>query len=115
MYLKGISTGDFEETLQALLGEDAKGLSPNVVVRLKIQWGQEYDEWSHRDLSEKPYVYIWADGIYANVRLEDEENRRQCMLVLMCATADGHKELIAVVDGYRESEQSWREVLLDMK
>ena len=90
-------------------------MSPNVVVRLKEQWGQEYDEWNRRDLSEKPYVYIWADGIHANVRLEDEGNRRQCMLVIMGATVDGHKELIAVADGYRESEQSWREVLLDLK
>ncbi len=79
LYLKGISTGDFQEALQALLGEDAKGLSPNVVVRLKEQWGQEYDEWNRRDLSEKQYVYIWADGIHVNVRLEDKENQRQCI------------------------------------
>ncbi len=115
LYLKGISTGDFQEALQALLGEDAKGLGPNVIVRLKEQWGQEYDQWSRRDLSDKQYVYIWADGIHANVRLEDEENQRQCMLVLMGATPDGHKELIAVVDGYRESEQSWYELLIGLK
>jgi len=115
LYLKGISTGDFQEALQCLLGEEARGLSANVIVRLKEQWGQEYDEWSRRDLSDKQYVYFWADGIYANVRLEDAENQRQCLLVLMGATADGHKELIAVVDGYRESEQSWYELLLDLK
>jgi transposase-like protein len=115
LYLKGISTGDFSEALQALLGEDAKGLSPNVIVRLKEQWCQEYDEWSRRDLSDKQYVYVWADGIHANVRLETPENRRQCLLVLMGATADGHKELIAVIDGYRESEQSWYELLIGLK
>jgi len=115
LYLKGISTGDFAEALQALLGEDAKGLSANVVVRLKEKWGSEYDEWNRRDLSDKPYVYVWADGIHVNVRLEDEANQRQCILVLMGATADGHKELIAVQDGYRESEQSWSELLIDLK
>lgn len=115
LYLKGISTGDFSEALQALLGKDAKGLSANVIVRLKEQWCHEYDEWSRRDLSDKQYVYVWADGIHANVRLETPENRRQCLLVLMGATADGHKELIAVLDGYRESEQSWYELLIDLK
>jgi len=107
LYLKGISTGDFGEALQALVGEDARALSANVVVRLKHQWGREYDEWSRRDLSEKQYVYVWADGIHVNVRLEEEANQRQCLLVLIGATADGEKELITVVDGYRESEQSW--------
>ena len=115
LYLKGISTGDFQEALQALLGEDAKGLSPNVVVRLKEHWGREYDEWNRRDLSDKQYVYVWADGIHVNVRLEDVENQRQCILVLMGATPDGTKELIAVQDGYRESEPSWSELLLDLK
>jgi transposase-like protein len=115
LYLKGISTGDFQEALQSLLGEDAKGLSPNVVVRLKEQWGTEYDEWSRRDLSEKQYIYVWADGIHVNVRLENPENPRQCILVLMGATADGRKELIAVIDGVRESEQSWYELLIDLK
>ncbi len=115
LYLKGISTGDFQEALQSLLGEDAKGISSNVVVRLKEKWGREYEEWSRRDLSNKQYVYFWADGVYANVRLEDEANQRQCMLVLMGATADGRKELIAVVDGYRESKQSWYELLVDLK
>jgi transposase-like protein len=115
LYLKGISTGDFQEALQSLLGADAKGISANVIVRLKEKWGQEYDEWSRRDISDKRYVYIWADGIHANVRLEDEANQRQCMLVVMGATPDGRKELIAVVDGYRESEQSWYELLIDLK
>jgi len=115
LYLKGISTGDFREALQSLLGENAKGLSPNVIVGLKEKWSKEYEQWSRRDLSDKEYVYIWADGIHVNVRLEDPETKRQCMLVLMGATADGKKELIAVVDGYRESEQSWRELLVGLK
>jgi putative transposase len=115
LYLKGISTGDFSEALQCLVGEDARGLSPNVIVSLKEQWSREYEEWSKRDLSEKQYVYFWADGIHTKIRLEDEANQQQCMLVLMGATEDGKKELIAVVDGYRESEQSWCELLLDLK
>jgi putative transposase len=115
LYLKGISTGDFTEALQALVGEDAPALSPNVVVRLTGRWSQEYDAWSRRDLSDRQYVYVWADGIHVNVRLENEANQRQCLLVLMGATADGLKELIAVVDGYRESEQSWYELLLDLR
>lgn len=115
LYLKGVSTGDFGEALQSLLGEHAKGLSPNVVVRLKEQWGEEYDEWNRRDLSAKKYIYVWADGIHAKVRLEDDANKKQCILVLMGATADGKKELIAVSDGYRESEQSWSELLLSLK
>ena len=115
LYLKGISTGDFSEALQSLLGADAPGLSPNVIVRLKEKWGQEYDQWNRRDLSERAYVYIWADGIHVNVRLENEANQRQCLLVLMGATVDGQKELVAVVDGYRESEQSWYELLVDLK
>jgi putative transposase len=115
LYLKGISTGDFSEALQTLLGEQAKGLSPNVIVRLKEQWTAEYEEWNRRDLTGKQYVYIWADGIYVNIRLEDTENKRQCLLVVMGGTADGHKELLAVMDGYRESEQSWHELLIDLK
>ena len=115
LYLKGISTGDFTEALQALVGEDAPALSPNVIVRLTSQWSQEYEVWSGRDLSDKQYVYVWADGIHVNVRLENEANQRQCLLVLMGATPAGHKELIAVVDGYRESEQSWYELLIDLK
>ena len=115
LYLMGISTGDFSEALHALLGEAAKGLSANVIVRLKEKWSQEYADWNRRDLSGKQYVYFWADGVYVNVRLEEKENQRQCMLVLMGATAEGHKELIAVQDGYRESKQSWYELLIDLK
>ena len=112
LYLKGISTGDMGEALQALVGEDAKALGGDVVMRLTRQWTQEYEEWRKRDLSDNEYVYLWADGVYFNVRLDEE---RQCILVIMGATKDGHKELLAVVDGYRESTQSWREVLLDLK
>ena len=112
LYLKGISTNDFPEALQSLLGAGAKGLSASTITRLKSVWEDEYAEWSKRSLTGKRYVYLWADGIYCNVRLEDD---RQCLLVLMGATADGTKELIAVVDGVRESELSWKEVLLDLK
>jgi transposase-like protein len=112
LYLRGISTGDFQPALEALLGENAKGLSPNVIVRLKEKWFQELEEWNRRDLSQTEYVYVWADGVYFNIRLEDE---RQCILVLMGATADGTKELIAVQDGFRESEQSWSELMRDVK
>jgi putative transposase len=115
LYLKGISTGDFSEALQTLLGEQAKGFSPNVIVRLKEQWTAEYEEWSRRDMTGKQYVYIWADGIHVNVRLEDTENKKQCLLVIMGATAEGHKELVAVMDGYRESTQSWTELLVDLR
>jgi putative transposase len=115
LYLKGISTGDFSEALQALVGPGAKGLSANVIVRLKESWSVEYDQWMRRDLSGRQYVYVWADGIHAQIRLEDEPNSKQCLLVLMGATADGVKELITVQDGYRESEQSWLELLLDLK
>jgi len=115
LYLKGVSTGDFAEALQSLVGERAAGLSANVVVRLKEQWCVEYEQWSRRNLAGKAYVYVWADGIHAKVRLEDEGNQKQCLLVLMGATADGKKELIAVLDGYRESEQSWSELLLNLK
>ncbi|MFM8285039.1 MAG: IS256 family transposase [Planctomycetaceae bacterium] len=115
LYLKGISTGDFGQALESLIGPSAKGLSPNVVVRLKERWAGEYDEWSRRDLNGKQYVYVWADGIHVRIRLEDPANPKQCLLVLMGATADGQKELIAVIDGVRESKQSWLELLLDLK
>jgi len=115
LYLKGISTGDFSEALQALLGPDAPGLSASTITRLKAGWEQEYNDWSKRSLESKHYVYLWADGVYFNIRLEDPGNSRQCILVLMGATADGKKELIAVADGYRESEQSWYELLQDAK
>jgi putative transposase len=110
LYLKGVSTGDFSEALAALLGPDAPGLSASTVVRLKAVWETEYQGWSQRSLEGKRYVYVWADGIHFNIRLEED---RQCILVLMGATADGHKELIAIADGYRESEQSWKALLLD--
>lgn len=115
LYLKGISTGDFTEALQALLGHQAKGLSATNIVRLKDCWQQEWAGWSKRSLVDKHYVYLWADGIYFNIRLEDPGNNKQCILVLMGATDDGKKELIAIADGYRESAQSWRELLLDIK
>jgi transposase-like protein len=112
LYLKGVSTGDFSEALAALLGPDAKGLSATTVTRLKGLWEQEYQDWSKRSLAGKQYVYVWADGVYFNIRLE---GGRQCILVLLGATADGKKELIAVQDGQRESEQSWKELLLDVQ
>jgi len=115
LYLKGISTGDFTEALSAILGENALGLSANTIVRLKRQWEGEYKEWARRDLSNKHYVYIWADGIYFNVRLEDTANKRQCFLILIGACEDGTKELIAVLDGYRESKLSWMELLSSLK
>ena len=112
MYLKGISTGDFSEALEALLGPHAPGLSATTVVRLKEVWRREYEAWSKRDLSGQRFVYIWADGIYSNVRLDDE---RQCLLVVMGALQDGRKQLLAVHDGFRESELSWQELLEDLK
>jgi putative transposase len=115
LYLKGISTGDFTEALQALLGPQANGLSATNIVRLKECWQQEWGDWSKRSLKDKHYVYIWADGIYFNIRLEDPDNNQQCILVLMGATEEGRKELIAIAEGYRESAQSWRELLLDVK
>jgi putative transposase len=112
LYLKGVSSGDFSEALAALLGPEAKGLSASTVTRLKGLWEQEYQDWSKRSLADKQYVYVWADGVYFNIRLE---GGRQCILVLMGATAEGKKELIAIQDGHRESEQSWKELLLDVK
>jgi putative transposase len=112
LYLKGISTGDFQEALAAILGPECPGLSATTIVRLKAIWEQEYGQWSTRSLAGQEYVYVWADGIHTNIRLEDD---RQCILVLMGATKDGKKELIAMTDGHRESAQSWRELLLDVK
>jgi putative transposase len=112
LYLKGISTSDFQEALGAILGPDCPGLSATTIVRLKSIWEQEYKDWSSRSLEGKEYVYVWADGIHSNIRLEED---RQCLLVLMGATKDGQKELIAMLDGHRESAQSWRELLLDVK
>jgi len=110
--LKGISTGDFQEALSAILGPDCPGLSATTVTRLKTVWEREYHEWSSRSFEGREYVYVWADGIHTNIRLEED---RQCILVLMGATPDGKKELIAMTDGHRESAQSWRELLLDVK
>ena len=115
LYLRGISTGDFSQALEALLGPEASGLSATNIVRLKAVWEKDWSEWSGRSLAGKRYVYFWADGIHFNIRLEDADNNRQCILVIMGATADGTKELIAIADGYRESEQSWMEVLLSLK
>ncbi|MCZ7649498.1 MAG: IS256 family transposase [Planctomycetota bacterium] len=112
LYLKGISTQDFPEALSALLGPQAKGLSANTITRIKDVWASEYASWNRRSLAGKRYVYLWVDGIYFNVRLEED---RSCILVVMGATADGKKELVAVHDGVRESEQSWLEVLTDLK
>ena len=111
LYLKGISAGDFSEVLASLVGVDAKGFSQPVVSKLKHKWKQEHEAWSKRDLSKKRYTYIWVDGIYCNVRMDD----KQCLLVVMGATKSGKKELIAVEGGYRESCQSWRELLLSLK
>jgi transposase-like protein len=112
LYLKGISTGDFEEALAALLGPDAGGLSASTVARLKDAWAHEHARWLKRDLSARRYVYFWADGIHVQARLEDEA---QCLLVIVGATPEGKKELVGLVDGVRESSQSWRELLLDLK
>lgn len=110
LYLRGVSTGDFSESLKHLLGEQAAGLSASTISRLKADWEQDYDKWRQRDLSRKRYVYIWADGIYSHVRMDD----RLCLLVIIGSDEHGKKELIAVVDGYRESADSWKEVLLDL-
>jgi transposase-like protein len=115
LYLKGISTGDFTEALEAILGENAKGLSASTIVRLKKQWEQDFRQWARRDLTGSRYVYFWADGIHFNVRLEDTENKRQCILVIIGARTDGTKELVAVLDGYRESKLSWMELLSSLK
>ena len=107
LYLRGISTGDFQEALAALVGEQATGLSANTISRLKDRWQSEHEQWQQRDLSSKRYVYLWADGVYSNVRQDD----RLCLLVIVGVTEHGHKELVAIEDGYRESEASWLEVL----
>ncbi len=112
LYLKGISTNDFPSALSAILGEGAAGLSATNIVRLKSCWEKDYLEWKSRDLSHKNYVYFWVDGIYFNVRLEDD---RSCILVIIGADKNGNKELVAVNDGFRESKLSWKEMLLDLK
>jgi len=112
LYLKGVSTGDFAEALGALVGPQAAGLSATTITRLMTVWQDEHKAWSRRSLEDKHYVYVWADGIHFNIRLAED---RQCILVLMGATAEGKKELIAVADGHRESEQSWYTLVLDCK
>ena len=112
LYLKGISTGGFSEALASLLGTEARGLSPATISRLKAVWSDEYDQWHRRDLSRKRYLYFWVDGIHCNVRMDSD---KQCLLVIIGATAEGKKELVALEDGYRESEQSWREILMDLQ
>ena len=112
LYIKGISTGDFEEALVALLGKDAGGLSASTVGRLKEAWSEEHRRWSKRDLSAKRYVYFWVDGIHVQARLEDDA---QCLLVIIGATPEGKKELVGLTDGVRESTRSWKELLLDLK
>lgn len=112
LYLKGISTGDFSEALSALLGSEAPGLSANTISRLKQGWKQDYEQWCQRDLSKGRYIYIWIDGIHCQARREDA---RICLLVVIGARADGSKEVLAVEDGYRESEQSWLELLTNLR
>lgn len=113
LYLKGVSSGDFTDALSALLGKDAPGLSASTVTRLKEVWKTDYETWSRRSLAAKRYVYMWVDGIHCNVRLGEDE--RMCLLVVMAATVDGIKELVAVEAGYRESEMSWKSLLLSLR
>lgn len=112
LYLKGISTNDFSECLQHLTGNSMASLSTTTVVRLKEAWSKECQEWSRRSLAGKRYAYMWVDGVHFNIRLEED---RQCILVVMGATHDGTKELVAIADGYRESAQDWKEILIDLK
>ncbi len=112
LYLRGVSTSDMSAALEPILGENAAGLSPANVVRLKEQWETEREQWNKRDLSDKEYVYLWADGIYFNVRLNDD---RPCVLVIVGSLPDGTKELVAISDGERESKLSWKDLLGDLK
>ena len=112
MYLHGISTNNMSEPLEALLGPSGRGVSASTVSRLAELWQKEYAQWNKRSLAEKRYAYFWADGVYFNVRMQDE---RACILVLLGATETGEKEILAITDGYRESEQSWSALLLDVK
>ena len=112
LYLKGISTGDFAEALAALVGKEAPGLSASTIARLKEVWNEEHARWQKHDLSAKRYVYCWADGIYLEARLEEQA---QCILVIIGATLGGKKEIVGFTDGMRESAQSWRDLLLDLK
>ena len=112
LYLKGISSGDFGEALAALVGRDAPGLAASTLTRLKALWWDEYEAWRKRDLSAKAYVYFWADGVYFSPRMDHD---KQCVLVIIGADARGRKDIVGMVDGYRESAQSWAELLLDLK
>jgi putative transposase len=112
LYLKGISTGDFSEALSALLGRAAPGLSAGTISRLKAVWTTEHARWERRSLAKKQYAYLWVDGIHFGVRLEEAN---QCILVIMGATAEGKKELLALADGFRESEASWKALLLSLR
>ena len=112
LYLRGVSTGDFQEALAALLGADAPNLSPGVISRLTADWEKDYDRWQRRDLSARRYVYIWADGVYLQARMEPQA---ECILVIIGATPEGKKELVGFHVGVRESAQSWRELLVDLK
>lgn len=112
LYLRGLSTGDFQEALAALLGKDAPNLSPSVIGRLTGEWQAEYERWQARDLSARHYVYVWADGVYLQARMEDQA---ECILVLIGATPEGKKELVGFQAGVRESTQSWRELLVEIK
>lgn len=111
LYLKGVSTGDFSDALGALIGKDAPGLSSATIGRLKTVWEQDLQVWQKRDLSNKRYVYFWVDGIYSHVRMDD----KQCLLVIIGATEDGKKELVAIDGGFRESDLSWTQLLNDLK
>jgi len=111
LYLKGISTNDFSEALSALVGKDGPGLSAPTISRIKAIWKEDLEKWQKRDLTHKRYVYIWADGVYCNVRLEE----KQCLLVIIGSTEDGKKELLALDSGFRESELSWTDILLDLR
>jgi putative transposase len=112
LYLRGISTGDFQEALAALLGRDAPNLSHSVIARLSAEWQAEYEHWQRRDLSARRYVYLWADGVYLQARMEEHA---ECMLVMIGATPEGGKELVGFQVGVRESAQSWRELLVEVK
>ena len=112
LYLRGVSTGDFQEALAALLGRDAPNLSPSVIARLSGEWQAEYEHWQRRDLSARRYVYLWADGVYLQARMEEHA---ECMLVMIGATPEGGKELVGFQVGVRESTQSWRELLVEVK
>ncbi|CAH2606403.1 transposase (plasmid) [Rhodovastum atsumiense] len=112
LYLRGVSMGDFQEALKALLGPEAPNLSPSVIGRLRDEWQADYTRWQRRDLSARHYVYLWADGVYLQARMEPQA---ECMLVLIGATPEGKKELVGFQVGMRESAQSWRELLVDLK